>query len=85
MLWIPSRWGGACVVSNAQNAIWMEIVAISVLGGFTENCTGVVPAHMVLFHYLNDLLILGECGKELEEVTRRMVQALRDEAFLVSP
>ena len=40
---------------------------------------------MILFHYLDDFLILAGCPRELEDVTRRVVRALRDAGFLVSP
>ena len=46
---------------------------------------GIVPAQKVLFHYLDDFLILRGCWRELEEVTRCVVQALRDAGLLVSP
>jgi hypothetical protein len=46
-------------------------------GSFAHVCNGKL--------YLDDFLILGGCRRELEEVTRRMVQALRDAGFLVSP
>ena len=46
---------------------------------------GIVPPHMIIFHYLDNFLLLGGCPRELKEVTRRMVEALHVAGFLVSP
>ena len=40
---------------------------------------------MIIFHYLDDFLLLGGCPKELKEVTHRVVEALCEAGFLVSP
>ena len=40
---------------------------------------------MVIFHYLDDFLLLGGCPAELREVTRQVVEALKAAGFLVSP
>ena len=46
---------------------------------------GIAPPHMIIFHYLDDFLLLGGCPAELREVTRRVVEALKAAGFLVSP
>ena len=46
---------------------------------------GIVPPHMIIFHYLDDFLLMGGCPTELKEVTRRVVDALKAAGFLVSP
>ena len=46
---------------------------------------GIVPPHMIIFHYLDDFLLLGGCPRELKEITRKVVEALREARFLVSP
>ena len=46
---------------------------------------GIVPPHMIIFHYLDDFLLLGGCPAELREVTKRVVEALKAAGFLVSP
>ena len=40
---------------------------------------------MIIFHYLDDFLLMGGCPSELKEVTRRVVEALREAGFVVSP
>ena len=46
---------------------------------------GMAPPHMIIFHYLDDFLLMGGCLVELKEVSRRVVEALRAAGFLVSP
>ena len=46
---------------------------------------GIVPPHMIVFHYLDDFLLMGGSPAELKEVTRRVVEALKAARFLVSP
>ena len=46
---------------------------------------GIVPPPMILFHYLDDFLLMGGCLAELKEVTRWVVDALKAAGFLVSP
>ena len=46
---------------------------------------GIIPPHMIIFHYLDDFLLMGGCPRELKDVTRRAVEALRAAGFLVSP
>ena len=46
---------------------------------------GIIPLHMIIFHYLDDFLLLGGCPAELREGTRRVVEALKAAEFLVSP
>ena len=36
---------------------------------------GIVPPHMIIFHYLDYFLLLGGCPRELKEITRRVVEA----------
>ena len=36
---------------------------------------GIVPPHMIIFHCVDDFLLLGGCPAELREVTRRGVEA----------
>ena len=40
---------------------------------------------MIIFHYLNDFLLMGRCPVELKEVTCLVVEALQAASFLVSP
>ena len=44
---------------------------------------GMVPPHMIISHYLDDFLLLPGCPRELKEVTRRVVEALRAAGFWV--
>ena len=46
---------------------------------------GIFPPHVIIFHYLDDFLLLGGCPAELREVTGRVVAALKAAGFLVSP
>ena len=46
---------------------------------------GLVPPHTIIFHYLDDFLLMGGYPAELREVTRRVVDALKAAGFLVSP
>ena len=46
---------------------------------------GLVPPHMMIFHYLDDFLLMGGCPAELREVTRWVVDALKAAGFLVLP
>ena len=46
---------------------------------------GIVPPPMIIFHYLDDFLLMGGCPAELKEVTRWVVEALKAAGFLVSP
>ena len=39
---------------------------------------------MIIFHDLDDFLLLGGCPRELKEITRQVVEALREAGFLVS-
>ena len=40
---------------------------------------------MIIFHYLDDFLLMGGCPAEPQEVTRRVVYTLKAAGFLVSP
>ena len=46
---------------------------------------GIVPPHLIIFHHLDDFLLMGGCPAELREVTRRVVEALKAAGCLVSP
>ena len=46
---------------------------------------GILPTYLIIFHYLDDFLFLGGCSEELQEVTRRVVEALRAAGFFISP
>ena len=79
--------GSACTLStiSSSTATPGAVRNALALWGRVFDLWGIVPGHMILFHYLDDFLILGGSPQELTQVTRKVVDALRRAGFLVSP
>ena len=77
--------GGTCDVPYAVDAFWVEVLAFGLLACSAARCPGYCAGPYDPFSLLRCFLLLGGCPWELVGVTRKVVAALREAGFLVSP